>query len=193
MNHEAAQPLHANVVDALYAYMVDCRFGEAHLNAISLSFALEYVYRPHQRFWRQFDLEYLVTAVTRCVPNWRAALERTSSGAADKLLRDVNEFLRVRAFDEANAEILMALPVHERPSDGASAFAWISGELLKKGLRTELDFARRDGNTCGEQALDALHCLEAAAAGRRVDRTGALVARVCRDAAMKHQTEVSFC
>ncbi|EEE05578.1 conserved hypothetical protein [Burkholderia multivorans CGD2] len=102
---------------------------------------------------------------------------------------DVGEYVRINAFDEANAEMLRALPVHMRPTDGATAFEWLSAQLARKGMMTELDFARRDGNVCGEGALDMLHCLEEAAVGRGVERTGTLVAKVYRDATMKHHAE----
>ncbi|WP_244097986.1 hypothetical protein [Burkholderia ambifaria] len=42
---------------------------------------------------------YLVTALTRCIPNWQIALEGTGRGV-NELLRDVREFLRLNALDE---------------------------------------------------------------------------------------------
>ncbi|WP_423760392.1 hypothetical protein [Burkholderia sp. NLJ2] len=101
------------------------------------------------------------------------------------LLVDIGDYVRANALDEANAEMLRALPSHMRPTDGATAFDWISAQLAMKGMTEELEFARRDGEVCGDSALDALHCLEEAAVGRHVERTGTLVARVYRDAAMK--------
>ncbi|RQZ57947.1 hypothetical protein DIE08_34100 [Burkholderia sp. Bp9004] len=98
--------------------------------------------------------------------------------------------MRLNAFDEANAEMLLALPAHERPSDATSAFEWLSAQFARKGLKTELEFARRDRNACGNHALDVLHGLEEAAQGRTVDRTGTLLARVYRDSVMERRTPV---
>ncbi|MFP6560780.1 hypothetical protein WJ542_21125 [Paraburkholderia sp. B3] len=188
MKPQKPQDTHANMVDAMCAYMTDCRFDQSHLNSMCLSLAMEYVYQPRPRFWQDFNIAYITVALSRCIPDWRHALESTN-GVPDRLLRDVGEFLHVKAFDEANAEMMLALPAHERPTDSASAFAWISSQLAHKGLKAELDFARRDGNACGEHALDALRCLEEAAAGRTIARTGALVARTYRDAVMKRHAE----
>ncbi|WP_249189589.1 hypothetical protein [Burkholderia ambifaria] len=184
-----AADLHAGTTDALYTYMADCQFNEAHLTSMCLSLALEYVYQPRPRFWQDFDLMYLVTAMNRCIPNWQIALEDTGRGM-NELLRDVNEFLRLNAFDEANAEMLLALPAHERPFDAASAFEWLSAQFARRGLKTELEFARRDRDACGNHALDVLHCLEEAAQGRTVDRTGTLLARVYRDSVMDRRAPV---
>ncbi|WP_235879167.1 hypothetical protein [Burkholderia sp. USMB20] len=52
-------------------------------------------------------------------------------------------------------------------------------------MTVELEFARRDRDVCGNWALDALHCIEEAAAGRSIERTGMLIAKVYRDAVVK--------
>ncbi|EEE11850.1 hypothetical protein [Burkholderia multivorans] len=191
MQSKATREAHAGTVDALVSFMDDCRFCASGLTAATVSLALEYVYQPHPRFWRDFNVAFLVRALTRCVRDWRAAVNSAGhgSGGATRLLVDVGEYVRINAFDEANAEMLRALPVHMRPTDGATAFEWLSAQLARKGMMTELDFARRDGNVCGEGALDMLHCLEEAAVGRGVERTGTLVAKVYRDATMKHHAE----
>lgn len=167
--------------------MNDCRFGASDLTAAAVSLALEYVYQPHPRFWRDFDMAFLVRALTLRVPDWRTAANSAdhASGGAEGLLADVGEYIRVNAFDEANAEMLRALPRHMRPTDGVTAFEWLSTELARKGMTKELELARRDGDVCGDGALDVLHCLEEAAAGRPIERTGTLVARVYRDAVLK--------
>ncbi|WP_232429289.1 hypothetical protein [Burkholderia ubonensis] len=157
------------------------------LTAATVSLALEYVYQPHPRFWRDFNVAFLVRALTLCVPDWRAAINSAghASGGATRLLADVEEYVRVNAFDEANAEMLRSLPVHMRPTDGTTAFEWLSTQFARKGMAEELEFARRDGGVCGDGALDMLHCLEEAAVGRNVERTGMLIARVYRNAVMK--------
>ncbi|RQR26180.1 hypothetical protein [Burkholderia sp. Bp9142] len=187
MQLKAAREAHAGTVDALVSFMTDCRIDASSLTAATLSLALEYVYQPHSRFWRDFNMAFLVRALTLCVPDWRAATNSAghASGGATRLLADVEEYTRANAFDEANAEMLRALPGHMRPTDGAAAFDWISAQLARKGMTAELEFARRDGDVCGDGALDVLHCIEEAVAGRTVERTGTLVAKVYRDAAMK--------
>ncbi|EEE05587.1 hypothetical protein [Burkholderia multivorans] len=189
MQSKATREAHAGTVDALISFMNDCRFDTSGLTAATLSLALEYVYQPHPRFWRDFNMAFLVRALTLCVPDWRAAIDSAghASGGATRLLADVEEYVRGNAFDEANAEMLRALSRPMRPTDGATAYEWLSAQLARKGMTKELDFARRDGDVCGEGALDALHCIEEAAAGRAVERTGTLVAKVYRDAVLKEQ------
>ncbi|WP_244098098.1 hypothetical protein [Burkholderia ambifaria] len=171
--------------------MYDCQFGASDLTAATVSLALEYVYQPHPRFWRDFNVAFLVRALTLCVPDWRAAINSAghASGGATRLLADIEEYVRVNAFDEANAEMLRALPRYMRPTDGASAFDWISVQLARKGMTAELEFEQRDGDVCGDGALNVLHCLEEAALCRTVERTGTLVAKVYRDAVMKEHAE----
>ncbi|QSN63825.1 hypothetical protein JYK05_14875 (plasmid) [Caballeronia sp. M1242] len=89
--------------------------------------------------------------------------------------------MHFHALDEANAEMLMALPPQARPKDREAASEWIFAELRKRGLETELIFARRDGNTCGEAALDVVRCLEQAALGLEYERIGTRVARTWRN------------
>lgn len=188
MQSKATREAHAGTVDALVSFMDDCRFCASVLTAATVSLTLEYVYPPHPRFWRDFNMAFLVRALTLYVAaNWRAAINSAghASGGATRLLADVEEYVRVNAFDEANAEILRALPRHMRPTDGATALEWLSAQFARKGMTEELEFARRDGDVCGDRALDMLHCLEEAAVGRNVERTGMLVARVYRNAVMK--------
>ncbi|VWB89620.1 hypothetical protein [Burkholderia lata] len=187
MQLNVTQEPQAGTVDLLVSFMNDCRFDTSSLTAATLSLALEYVYQPHPRFWRDLNMAYLVRAISLRIPDWRTAANNVghASGGANKLLADVEEYVRVNAFDEANAEMLRALPVHMRPSGGASAFDWISAQLARKGMTAELEFARRDDDVCGNSALDMLHCLEEAAVGRNIVRTGTLVVRVYRDAVTK--------
>ncbi|UOB58524.1 hypothetical protein MRS60_17145 [Burkholderia pyrrocinia] len=92
------------------------------------------------------------------------------------MLQDIEGFLHCNALDEANAEMMLALPAHERPSDATSAFDWLCAQFARKGLKSKLEFARRDGDACGEHALIVLHCLEEAVAVRTVERLGATIA-----------------
>ncbi|TAL98800.1 MAG: hypothetical protein EPN73_02290 [Paraburkholderia sp.] len=93
--------------------------------------------------------------------------------------------MRVNAFDEANAEMISALPLHDRPSDRASASEWICSEYRRKGQMTELAFAQRDGKRCGDGALDALKCLEDTKAGKPLQRLSTMVARWYRESVLK--------
>ncbi|HIE1650196.1 TPA: hypothetical protein ACXJGC_001431 [Burkholderia cenocepacia] len=191
MQSKVTREAHAGTVDALISFMYDCRFCASDLTAATVSLALEYVYQPHPRFWRDFNVAFLVRALTLCVPDWRAAVNSAghASGGATRLLADIEEYVRVNAFDEANAEMLRSLPVHMRPTDGVTAFEWLSAQLAWKGMAAEFEFAQRDGYVCGDGALDVLHCLEEAALGRTVERTGTLVAKIYRDATMKEHAE----
>ncbi|WP_244140081.1 hypothetical protein [Caballeronia sp. BCC1704] len=150
------------------------------MNAGNLNLAIEYAYGPLPRVWRDFDMTALVEAISERFPNWRSAVQEPD-WSADDVLRKVREILHFHALDEANAEMLMALPPQARPKDREAASEWIFAELRKRGLETELIFARRDGNTCGEAALDVVRCLEQAALGLEYERIGTRVARTWRN------------
>ncbi|WP_438452024.1 hypothetical protein, partial [Listeria monocytogenes] len=90
-------------------------------------------YRPHPRFWRDFDIATVVDAMSRRARNWREKLEKAGR-SADALQRQLEETVRRNAFDEANAEMLMALPVPERPKTSHAAFDWILATLAEIGL-----------------------------------------------------------
>ncbi|MGT2476494.1 hypothetical protein [Paraburkholderia terrae] len=180
----ATVDVHADTVNALLSYLADCHFDETHLTPMLLALALEYAYQPHSTFWRDLSTSVLEDAMSRHMPNWRTA-PAMMHGGAESLFREVGKILRINAFDEANAEMLSTLPVAERPTTPSAAFAWMSGEFERKGLTAELEFARPDGDRCGEKALDALYCLEEAKRGVVVERTGTIVAKAYRDAAMK--------
>lgn len=183
MQPKATSEHHAGTVDALYDYLTDCRFTEKQVNTGIPLLALEYVYRPHPRFWRDFDIAYLVDAVTRHLPDWQNAANRGTERSSATMLKEVADTLKLYAFDEANAEMIQSLPAQERPADRHSAFEWISSELTKRGLTAEREYAMRDGRRCGEGALQVVRCLEAAAADRTVDRMGTSV-----DHAYSHPT-----
>ncbi|WP_176054721.1 hypothetical protein [Paraburkholderia caribensis] len=184
----ATVDVHADTVNALLSYLADCHFDETHLTPMLLALALEYAYQPHPTFWRDLGTSVLENAMSRHMPNWRTE-PAMMHGGADRLLQEVGKILRINAFDEASAEMLSTLAVAERPTTSAAAFAWISAELERKGLTAELEFARPDGERCGEKALDVLYCLEEAKQGIVVERTGTIVAKAFRDAVMKRHAE----
>ncbi|WP_230963474.1 hypothetical protein [Burkholderia stagnalis] len=193
MQPKATPKHHTGTVDALYDYLSDCRFTENQVNTGIPLLALEYVYQPHPRFWRDFDFAYLINAVTRCLPDWQNAANRGTEGSSTKMLKEVADTLKLYAFYEANAELILSLPAHERPADRHSAFEWISTELTKRGLTAEREYAMRDGHRCGDGAFEVVRCLEAAAAGRIVDRLGTLMARTYRAAVMKDYANATIC
>jgi hypothetical protein len=106
-------------------------------------------------------------------------------GGADRLFQKLERILAINSFDEANAEMLLALPVEERPETPSSAFAWIAAELAKRAATAQLEFAQPYDERCGEKALDVAYCLEQAKLGNTVERTGTIVAKAYRDAVMK--------
>ncbi len=182
--------LHRDTVDALYAYMSDCQFTESDVNAMNIALALEYVYRPDTRFWREFRIGYVVDAISRLMPSWRNT-HADDANQSNGLFTDIADVLHVNAFDEANAERLMRLPALQRPSEPWAVYEWIAAELKTQNLHMELAFAKRDGARCGEGALAILECIEQAKLGKPVLRIGASVARTYRDAVMKRQTEAA--
>ncbi|MEM5316529.1 hypothetical protein [Paraburkholderia sp. JHI869] len=180
--------LNVDLSNSLLSYMADCRFDESHLTPMHLALVLEYAYQPHPRFWRDFDIAILVDAISRHMPHWQSTASMTDGGA-NEVLRELDATLEINAFDEANAEMLLAAPIGERPETPASALAWITAELVRRQLTTQLRFARRDGERCGEMALDVAYCLEQAKLGNIVERTGTIVAKAYRDAVMKRRAE----
>jgi hypothetical protein len=164
------------VAKAIVEFMADCGLGATDVSAFNVGLALEYVYRPLPRFWRDFDMAALVDAISERFPEWRSAVQKPDWTGDDEL-REVEEILHCHAFDEANAEMMMALPEQARPTDDEAASDWIRAELRERKLEAELRFAERDGNRCGVGALQELHCLESAANGVEFERLGTGVAR----------------
>jgi hypothetical protein len=187
-NPKNASDPDADTFNALLSYMQDCDFDESHLTPMLLALALEYAYQAHPRFWRDINVMILDDAVSRYMPNWRttAAMKK---GGADRLLQKLERILAINSFDEANAEMLLALPVEERPETPSSAFAWIVADLEKRGATAQLEFAQPDDERCGEKALDVVYCLEQAKLGNAVERTGTIVAKAYRDAVMKRHLQ----
>lgn len=189
-NPTTCESCHLNTVDALVDYLTDCEFDESRLNSMSLALAMEYTYQPHPRFWRDFTMKFVIDAVTRLFPDWRFAPGETTRRTR-RLKRATKEILRINRFDEANAEMIGALPVHERPSDAAAAFTWICAQYRRKRQFAELAFAQKDGWRCGNGALTVLECLESAQAGRPFERIGAMVAHSYRDAMLKQREKAA--
>jgi len=190
IDFDGANDTDAGIADALFSYMVDCRFTESHLNAAHLVLALEYVYQPRPRFWQDLSIDFVVDAVTRRFPNWLETRGATGGGLTD-VLQGVQEFLRINAFDEANAQKLLTLPKHLRPAGPASALSWLCAYFVRNELWEELELAKRDGSRCGSEALEVVYLLEQSDCGTVPCRTGTLVARTYRDSVVKSHTELA--
>ncbi|MBP0590380.1 hypothetical protein J8I87_11780 [Paraburkholderia sp. LEh10] len=182
---------HSKTVDALVAYLTDCQFSESQLNVGNLVMAVEAVYEPHPRFWRDLSLTCVADAIARVFPDWKPSGRQTVHGV-NSLMRDIEEVLEINAFDEANAEMLGSLPRHKRPPDRIAATDWICDEYRRKGQTTRLLLAQMAGKRCGEAALEALRCVEDARAGKPYERMGTTVARWYRESVVKERTERSI-
>ncbi|WP_322003768.1 hypothetical protein [Paraburkholderia tropica] len=174
----------AKTTDAMYQYMVDCGFGIRHLDWLCLTLAMEYVYQPTPRFWRDFKVGDLLDAVTRLIPGWQTTIEADSQ---HRMLGDIQDILRMYAFDEENAQRLLELPVADRPADAESTSNWICRELESAGRFDDVAYARPDGDECGQRVLDMLSILFADADQWPELRIGTLVAHAYRDAIMQRQ------
>ncbi|SDI70907.1 hypothetical protein SAMN04487926_12271 [Paraburkholderia steynii] len=180
--------VHSKTVDALVAYLTDCQFNESQLNVGNLVMAVEAVYEPHPRFWRDLSLTCVVDAVARVFPDWKPS-GRKAPRRFKSLMHELEKALELNAFDEANAEMLGSLPRHTRPDDRTSATDWICAEYRRKGQMTELLFAQMDGKRCGEAALEVLRCIENARAGKPFERIGTAVARWYRESVLAQRME----
>ncbi len=185
-NHNRTEPsdIHFETVAALVAYMRDCKMNASHLVPMNLALALEYVYRPEARFWREFDISLVIEALDRHLPNWRVAINQVTAQAAESLVKEIEKILGMHAFDELNAERLLAVQEDERPSDAVSAFEWIHAELTRLDLHEDAAYVARDGYRCGEAAAEIIYCLEQASKGLQRERLGTSVARFYRHTVM---------
>ncbi|ACC75792.1 conserved hypothetical protein (plasmid) [Paraburkholderia phymatum STM815] len=183
--------VHSQTVDALVAYLRDCQFSASQLNVGNLVMAVDAVYEPHPRFWRDFSLTCVVDGIARVFPDWMPS-GRIPPHRVESLMRELEEALELNAFDEANAEMLGSLPQHKRPDDRVSAADWICAEYRRKGQVTQLLLAQMDGKRCGEAAQEALKCIENARARKPYERIGTSVARWYRESVLKQQMERSI-
>ncbi|SKC93246.1 hypothetical protein [Paraburkholderia hospita] len=181
--------VHSETVDALVAYLTDCQFRESQLTVGNVVMAVEAVYEPHPRFWRDFSLTCVVDAIARVFPDRKPSESKAPRRSAKSLMRDLEEILKLNAFDEANAEMLGALPTHKRPADRTAAADWICAEYRRKGQMTESMVAQIEGKRCGDAALEVLKCIENARAGKPFERIGTAVAHWYRESVVKQRME----
>lgn len=184
--HNRTEPsdIHFETVAALVAYMRDCKMNASHLVPMNLALALEYVYRPEARFWREFDISLVIEALDRHFPNWREAINQVTAQAAEGLVKEIEDLLAMHAFDELNAERLLAVQEDERPSDAVSASEWIHAELMRLNLHEDAAYAARDRYRRGEAAVEIIYCLEQTSKGLQGERLGKSVARFYRRTVM---------
>src|SRR3954466_11576049 len=114
-NHEVTTRLYAEVTDTVCTYIADCRFDESRPNAGNILLALEYAYQPHPRFWRDLDIVAVAEAIRRRFPDWGLTLEQTEE-STECIFGEVEETVFINALDEANGEMLLAIPESERPT-----------------------------------------------------------------------------
>ncbi len=180
INQQTVSNTYEEVADTVVAYMVDCGLKDTDVNVGAFQFAIEHAYRPRPRFWRDFELQPVIEAVSRQYPTWRSAVVHRDQ-SAQNVLRKVGILLNRRAFDEANAEMLMALPQQARPTTADVALDWICTELWNRGLKAKLRFAQWIGLDCGDEALELVRCLEQATSGVEYLRPATQFARQWRD------------
>lgn len=180
LKQQTVSNIYEEVADAVVAYMVDCGIKDTDVNVGEFQFAFDHAYRPLPRFWRDFELQPVVEAVSRQYPTWCSSVVRRDQSAKN-VLRKVRRLLNRRAFDEANAEMLMALPQLARPTTADVALDWICTELWNRGLKAKLRFAQRIGLDCGDEALGLVRCLEQATSGVEYLRPATQFARQWRD------------
>lgn len=187
---------HDDFLSDFVRFMEDCDFSAAAaVVPFNVVLALQATYRPHRDFWRSLDVPTVLAGLSRCVPTLNAVIANTRRHLYSQLVDEIEGFLTMNAFDEANAEQILTLPPEARPQDAESAYAWICAHHAALGAREQLRYAHRDGVRCGEAALDLVEGIEASAAGRGHTRLGSEIAELVRTAAIKRRTRsgVSDC
>jgi hypothetical protein len=184
--HKQTEPsdIHTGTVAALVAYLRDCKMTATEIVPMNLALALEYVYQPETRFWRELNISLVTDALELHLPNWRDAVNQVTADAAEGLVKEIDDLLRMHAFDESNAERLLAVEEDERPSDAVSASGWIRDELTRLNMHDDAAYVARDGYRCGEAALEIIYCLKQASKGLPGERLGKSVAGFYRRAVM---------
>jgi hypothetical protein len=164
LSTQTVSTIYEEVADTVVAYMVDCGLKDTDVNTGEFQFAFNHAYKPLPRFWRDFELQPVIEAVSRQYPTWHSAVVRRDQSAKN-VLRKVKKLLNRKAFDEANAEMLMALPQLARPTTADVALECICTELWNRGLNAKLRFAQWIGLDCGDEALELVRCLEQTTSG----------------------------
>jgi hypothetical protein len=145
-------------VTSFVAFMKDCNFhyglSRSHSNILC---ALAYCYRPSAHYWEQLTTALVVEALETYMPT-------QSSDQADNvafLHQRIADHLYMRQHDEKNALLLATLKPKKRPRNAEDAADWICAKLERMGDQEHLEYAERDGATCGEAALLHLAVIEA--------------------------------
>ncbi|BCQ28130.1 hypothetical protein NK8_63190 (plasmid) [Caballeronia sp. NK8] len=173
-----------DVANTAVAFLVDCGLRDRDMTAGIWEMALEYVYKPNPRFWRDVDLEAVAEAISLQYPNWRRAMD-TDGNSAEEISHEVYLVLYCNRFYEAMAEMRVELPKSARPRTSVAALQWICEELDRTGHIAELHFAQVPDVQCGKHALLIMTCLEQAETGEEMVLLGTQNARCYRSERMK--------
>ncbi|MFP3550503.1 hypothetical protein SB861_07290 [Paraburkholderia sp. SIMBA_049] len=147
--------IYAEAGEAIFKYMADCQYDEAMLTEFYLGLALAHAQQPHPRFWRDFNVDIVVIAISRHLPDYLSALA-ASGEAADRVRARAHWLVRLHAFREFAEEIVAELPVAERPKTSESAAEWVCAALEGEGLEPELFKKLQDGFRSGGWELTAI-------------------------------------
>lgn len=170
------------------SYMRDCAFtvDEAYAYS-SIVYALAISYRPLPNFWRNLDIDIVVTALSVYAPQ-QSFKTRDAYREYTETMQDIGDHLFMNQHDELNAELLAQMPKAERPGDAWAATDFIYTELENRGDVKNFEYAQRDGYKCGRAALAHLARLEAAANEKAVLSIDAQCAQDVRKQAMMRHT-----
>ncbi len=76
-HHTGLPNIHSYTADALVGYLRDCKMKASDLVSMNLALALEYVYRPELRFWRDFEISFVTDALDQHLPDYvRPSMKR---------------------------------------------------------------------------------------------------------------------
>jgi hypothetical protein len=189
LNQPVETKTNNDVATTIVDFLTDCGLEDADVHGYHLFLAFEFAYKPLPRFWRDFDMAALFKTISERFPDWPAAVQKRGLSVSEVFI-EAEEVLRSNAFDEANAEMMMVLPRHTRPTERQAAADWICIELRRRKRKSELRLAEQLGKHCGEGALQELNCLECIADGTPFERLGTQVARYWRNQRLNERQKV---
>ncbi|WP_371881737.1 hypothetical protein [Caballeronia sp. S22] len=181
---QSPSEIYAKAGDAIFKYMADCKYDESMLWEYYLGLALAYVYQPHPRFWRDFNADIVVNAVSRYQSHYLST--PVASDETVNSIREVAHWLvQLHAFHEFAEEIIAELPVAERPEKPESAAEWVCAALEGEGLEPEFFKRLQDGFRSGGWELTAIKHLNQLRAAACIALPSHSMARIYRKHAMR--------
>ena len=161
-------------LEALASYCSKVFRGKLAPDLTNMSRALDHIYTPVPRFWHEFSLEMITSVLEEACPAWARKLDKRGEIGSMSFLQQVGFMLTLRAFDERNAEKLLALPPHQRPTDVNNVLKWlraltieaISAKPNAPFAEIDLLLLENDGTGRAKGALDLARHLEAAQNGK---------------------------